>query len=139
MSVATNDAHDKPTYEATDRISITAPEFAAQLFTTILPHLPTEGFLRPASVRRRNDAAGRAPHSLNTNIRLYKYTAGQYFGAHYDDSVRDTVTGSKSEWTLLIYLSGVQDGVEGGEVRLLCNVSRCGSQLRLSADTLLQR
>ena len=47
---------------------------------------------------------------------MYKYIAGQYFGQHYDDSVRDMVTGAKSEWTLLIYLSGAQDGVEGGEV-----------------------
>ena len=47
---------------------------------------------------------------------MYKYTAGQHFGPHFDDSVRDTVTGDKSEWTLLVYLSGVQDGVEGGEV-----------------------
>jgi hypothetical protein len=35
---------------------------------------------------------------------------------HYDDSVRDPLTGSKSEWTLLIYLTGVEDRVEGGEV-----------------------
>lgn len=35
---------------------------------------------------------------------------------HYDDSVRDPLTGAKSEWTLLIYLTGVEDGVEGGEV-----------------------
>ena len=48
---------------------------------------------------------------------MYKYTAGQYFGPHYDDSVRDTLTGVKSEWTLLIYLPGAQDGVEGGEVK----------------------
>ena len=50
---------------------------------------------------------------------MYKYTTGQHFGPHYDDSVRDTVTGDKSEWTLLIYLTGVQDGVEGGEVSLV--------------------
>jgi len=36
---------------------------------------------------------------------------------HYDDSVHDVITGAKSEWTLLIYLTGVEDGVEGGEVR----------------------
>lgn len=35
---------------------------------------------------------------------------------HYDDSVKDPLTGAKSEWTLLIYLTGVEDGVEGGEV-----------------------
>jgi len=37
---------------------------------------------------------------------------------HYDDSVVDTTTGAKSEWTLLVYLSGIDDGVEGGEVTL---------------------
>lgn len=26
------------------------------------------------------------------------------------------MTGAKSEWTLLIYLTGAEDGVEGGEV-----------------------
>lgn len=47
---------------------------------------------------------------------MYKYTPGQHFGPHYDDSVRDNITGAKSEWTLLIYLSGTADGVQGGEV-----------------------
>ena len=37
---------------------------------------------------------------------------------HYDDCVRDPLTGAKSEWTLLIYLTGGEDGVEGGEVNL---------------------
>jgi len=37
------------------------------------------------------------------------------FRPHYDDAVRDSLTGVKSEWTLLIYLTGVEDGVEGGE------------------------
>ncbi|KAI0665105.1 hypothetical protein C8Q70DRAFT_904629, partial [Cubamyces menziesii] len=60
-------------------------------------------------------ATARSPHSLNSNIRLYKYEQGQYFGPHYDDSVKDPATGAKSEWTLLIYLTGSQDGVEGGE------------------------
>jgi len=38
---------------------------------------------------------------------------------HYDDSVRDPVTGAISEWTLLIYLTGAEDGVEGGNVGIL--------------------
>lgn len=29
--------------------------------------------------------------------------------------MRDAVTGAKSEWTLLMYLTGVEDGVKGGE------------------------
>ncbi|KAI0692399.1 hypothetical protein BC835DRAFT_1277776 [Cytidiella melzeri] len=97
------------------RISITSPEFAQNLYDVLSPHLPS--FPPPSSVSRRPAAVSgqRAIHSLNTNIRLYKYTAGQYFGPHYDDSVRDVVTGAKSEWTLLIYLTGAQDGVQGGE------------------------
>ncbi|KAI0810931.1 hypothetical protein BC629DRAFT_1281172 [Irpex lacteus] len=96
------------------RISITSPEFAQNLYKVISPHLPL--FPYPSTARRpANAPLERAPHSLNTNIRLYKYIAGQYFGPHYDDSVKDAVTGAKSEWTLLIYLTGIQDGVQGGE------------------------
>jgi len=47
---------------------------------------------------------------------MYKYTPSQYFGPHYDDSVRDPETGAKSEWTVLVYLTGIEDGVKGGEV-----------------------
>jgi len=57
----------------------------------------------------------RPPNSLNSNIRVYKYTQEQYFGPHYDESVRDPETGAKSEWTLLIYLTGSETGVLGGE------------------------
>ncbi|GJE95187.1 2OG-Fe(II) oxygenase [Phanerochaete sordida] len=96
------------------RISITAPDFARRLHDVIAPHLPL--FPHPASVRRPGGGSeGRAPSSLNSNIRMYKYTPGQHFGPHYDDAVRDAVTGDRSEWTLLVYLTGVQDGVEGGE------------------------
>ncbi|CAL1704959.1 unnamed protein product [Somion occarium] len=94
------------------RISIVSPEFARTLHDVLRPHLPT--FPYPASIRRSTNT-DRAPHSLNTNIRMYKYTPGQHFGAHYDDSVRDPLTGAKSEWTLLVYLSGAEDGVQGGE------------------------
>ncbi|KAI0709426.1 hypothetical protein C8Q76DRAFT_770254 [Earliella scabrosa] len=95
------------------RMSIPSVDFAQKLFTVLAPHLPE--FPYPVSAKRPAGATARAPHSLNSNIRVYKYTAGQYFGAHYDDSVRDPATGAKSEWTLLIYLTGAQDGVEGGE------------------------
>ncbi|KAI0647215.1 hypothetical protein C8Q79DRAFT_908391 [Trametes meyenii] len=95
------------------RMSITSVEFARRLYAVISPHLPE--FPYPAWAKRPVGATARAPHSLNSNIRLYKYTQGQYFGPHYDDWVRDGKTGAKSEWTLLIYLTGTQDGVEGGE------------------------
>jgi len=64
---------------------------------------------------KRPDSSARAAHSLNPNIRLYKYTPSQHFNPHYDDSVRDAKTGAVSEWTLLVYLTGVEDGVQGGE------------------------
>ncbi|KAL7283524.1 hypothetical protein ACG7TL_002957 [Trametes sanguinea] len=96
------------------RISIPSVEFAQRLYSVLAPHLPPE-FPYPTWGKRPAGTTTHAPHSLNSNIRLYKYTQGQYFGPHYDDSVRDSETGAKSEWTLLIYLTGSQDGVEGGE------------------------
>ncbi len=95
-----------------DRVSISSPEFACRLWTILRPHLPS--FPYPASVKLPATGA-RMAHSLNANIRLYKYTPSQHFNPHYDDSVHDT-TGAVSEWTLLIYLTGVEDGVRGGEV-----------------------
>ncbi|RDB23990.1 hypothetical protein Hypma_008684 [Hypsizygus marmoreus] len=98
------------------RFSITSVDFAGKLHALLTPHLPS--FPYPTSMKRTAAAANgalRMPHSLNSNIRVYKYTPSQYFGKHYDDSVRDPMTGAKSEWTLLVYLTGVEDGVEGGE------------------------
>ncbi|KZT26274.1 hypothetical protein NEOLEDRAFT_1241144 [Neolentinus lepideus HHB14362 ss-1] len=95
------------------RISITSQQFAQDLYDAISPHLPQ--FPYPSFDRRAREGISRPIHSLNSNIRLYKYTANQYFGPHYDDSVQDPQTGAKSEWTLLVYLSGVEDSVEGGE------------------------
>ncbi|KAF7363336.1 Fe2OG dioxygenase domain-containing protein [Mycena sanguinolenta] len=69
----------------------------------------------PSKTGRGSVGAARAAHSFNSNIRVYKYTPEQYFGPHYDDDCRDTMTGAKSEWTLLIYLTGYEDGIEGGE------------------------
>ena len=98
---------------AIDRVSISSPEFASRLWTVLRPHLPS--FPYPVSVTPATTGA-RMAHSLNSNIRLYKYTPSQHFNPHYDDSVRDAGTGAVSEWTLLIYLTGVEDGVRGGEV-----------------------
>ncbi|KAK0483509.1 hypothetical protein IW261DRAFT_1463661 [Armillaria novae-zelandiae] len=96
------------------RFSVTSPDFAQRLHDLLVPHLPL--FLPPAPDKRSGSVLPpREPHSFNSNIRFYKYTPSQHFGPHYDDSVRDPITGAKSEWTLLIYLSGVEDGVQGGE------------------------
>ncbi|KAF9476339.1 hypothetical protein BDN70DRAFT_812482 [Pholiota conissans] len=96
------------------RFSVSSPDFAERLHALLAPHLPS--FPYPSSMRRAPLLTEpRKPDSCNSNIRVYKYAPAQYFGPHYDDSVRDSVTGLKSEWTLLIYLTGIEDGVEGGE------------------------
>ncbi|KAH9950212.1 hypothetical protein B0H21DRAFT_723808 [Amylocystis lapponica] len=95
------------------RLSVTSTEVAQRLFSLLSPHLPT--FPYPTSAKHPNAVVDRPVDSFNSHIRLYKYSPGQHFGPHYDDSVRDQQTGTKSEWTLLLYLSGVEDGVKGGE------------------------
>ncbi|KAG6918040.1 hypothetical protein DXG01_016895 [Tephrocybe rancida] len=98
------------------RFSVTSVTFAQRLHALLTPHLPS--FPYPTSTKRTQKEGDppRLPHSFNSNIRVYKYTPEQHFGKHYDDSVRDPMTGAKSEWTLLVYLTGVEDGVEGGGV-----------------------
>lgn len=97
----------------TDRFSVNSADFALKLHQLLTPHLPP--FPHPTSSRKIHTDEPRYPHFFNSNIRVYKYGAGQYFGPHYDDSIKDPLTGAKSEWTLLIYLSGVEDNVRGGE------------------------
>ncbi|KAF8638821.1 hypothetical protein AX17_001879 [Amanita inopinata Kibby_2008] len=94
------------------RFSISCSKFASTLHSLLLPHLPL--FPLPRSARLPGSTP-RLPRSLNSNIRLYKYTPSQHFGPHYDDSISDRESGLKSEWTLLVYLTGIEDGVEGGE------------------------
>ncbi|CAE6466379.1 unnamed protein product [Rhizoctonia solani] len=93
---------------SSDRISFQSKEFAMTVFNAIWPHLPT----LPCSEIKAADAI---PAGCNSNIRLYKYGPGEYFGPHYDDSVRDKETGWWSEWTVLVYVTGKEDGVDGGE------------------------
>ncbi|CAE7207065.1 unnamed protein product [Rhizoctonia solani] len=90
------------------RISFQSKDFATTIYNSISPHLP----LLPCSEIRAPDAM----HvGCNSNIRLYKYGPGEYFGPHYDESVRDAATGWWSEWTVLVYVTGQEDGVEGGQ------------------------
>ncbi|KAF8522186.1 hypothetical protein BU17DRAFT_44781 [Hysterangium stoloniferum] len=94
------------------RLSIQSTEFAQHLFSVLKPHLP-ELPIPPSAIHKPNIST--EPHSLNPNIRLYRYSQGEHFGPHYDDSVKDTSTGAKSEWTILIYLTGEAQGVVGGQ------------------------
>ncbi|KAL7267503.1 hypothetical protein RUND412_009907 [Rhizina undulata] len=56
---------------------------------------------------------------LNPNIRVYRYSKGQFFDKHYDDSntfsFGDPPVPCRTTWTLLLYLTGSSDGVVGGE------------------------
>jgi hypothetical protein len=51
---------------------------------------------------------------LNPNIRVYRYTKGQFFDQHYDESNRlafgQEQIPAKTTWTLLIYLSKCDGG-----------------------------
>ncbi|KAG8770188.1 hypothetical protein FRC19_003636 [Serendipita sp. 401] len=146
----------------TERASIQSEPFATTLFDLLSPHLPPDF---PSFQKHLVPAP--KPVLCNPNIRLYKYTQGQFFGPHYDDSVPgpsipvkqeqeqaqmavvvpgDTSAGTSaavkgktvtsrsqgtrgkpksapqpraiptwSEWTILIYLTGQEDGITGGE------------------------
>ncbi|KAG7884123.1 hypothetical protein KL938_001995 [Ogataea parapolymorpha] len=49
--------------------------------------------------------------AFNPDLRFYRYSKGQYFGRHYDESVK--VGNQISKWTVLVYLS--DKGLKGGE------------------------
>ncbi|KAL3475003.1 hypothetical protein BJX99DRAFT_259765 [Aspergillus californicus] len=63
---------------------------------------------------------GGEPLGLNGNIRIYRYSPGQFFAQHYDDSNTLTFTSpsaqspaskpARTTWTLLIYLSTCTGG-----------------------------
>ncbi|KAF2762449.1 hypothetical protein EJ05DRAFT_2142 [Pseudovirgaria hyperparasitica] len=57
---------------------------------------------------------------LNPNIRIYRYSKGQFFDQHYDDSNNVVLPGTPSvpartTWTLLLYLTSPATGCIGGE------------------------
>ncbi|KAI0034017.1 hypothetical protein K488DRAFT_46450 [Vararia minispora EC-137] len=116
------------------RISVSSTTFAGDLFRVLQPHLPD--FPYPASKARPGTSA-RPAHSLNSNIRMYKYTPSQHFGQHYDDAVKDTQAGTWSEWTLLIYLTGAEDGIVGGETVFYMNDKKTAVSAPLTRGTAL--
>lgn len=100
-----------------DRFQIDDPRFAALLWSqTALGQLASE---LPSSKPGVKKAVG-----LNSNIRVYRYRQGTFFGPHYDDDVTNPVSKHKSEYTLLLYLSGTQDGLEGGATSFYLPLSK---------------
>lgn len=107
-----------------DRYQIDDPTFAERLWSgTALKSLVTglatsEGF--DLSEQERNKLWGGEVIGLNPNIRIYRYSKGQFFDQHYDDYNDVTVPGSppvrgRTTWTLLLYLTSPATGCIGGE------------------------
>mmetsp|Transcript_39959 Transcript_39959/g.92035 ORF Transcript_39959/g.92035 Transcript_39959/m.92035 type:complete len:251 (-) Transcript_39959:49-801(-) len=85
------------------RCSFEDPDFAAALWnSTGLAEVV-------ASLRVGN----RRPIGLNDNIRVYRYVPGDVFGQHIDQS--NVARAGRTEYTLLIYLTGSAEGLQGGE------------------------
>ncbi|KAK4436336.1 hypothetical protein Salat_0797300 [Sesamum alatum] len=81
-------------YRDNDRISVDSPVLAEAIWEAGL-----NKFFSDIKIR------GKVAVGLNPNLRFYRYTAGQRFGRHIDESV-DLGDGRRTHYTLLIYLSG---------------------------------
>ncbi|XP_062209643.1 uncharacterized protein LOC133911424 isoform X2 [Phragmites australis] len=84
-------------YRDNDRISVTDPLLAQIIWESGINRIFTD-----------INVSGKVATGLNPNIRFYRYilyTEGQRFGRHIDESV-DLGDGSRTYYTLLIYLSG---------------------------------
>lgn len=108
-----------------DRFQVDDPRFAGRLWleTGLREALTQDESLTPLW--------GGEVVGLNSNIRIYRYSKGQYFDAHYDDSNNVSVPSDpadpasplipcKTTWTLLLYLTtsstgGDDSGCAGGE------------------------
>ncbi|GAA6000463.1 uncharacterized protein JCM10292_001527 [Rhodotorula paludigena] len=98
-----------------DRIGFQDPTFAQRLWD--------DSGLREACAGIEG-RGGKKARGLNPNIRVYRYVEGASFAAHYDDDVYDSATGWTTEWTLLVYITGKEDGVVGGETAFYPNPSK---------------
>ncbi|GFP84762.1 hypothetical protein PHJA_000620100 [Phtheirospermum japonicum] len=81
-------------YRDNHRISVDDPVLAEAIWEGGLSKLFSDFKIR-----------GKVAVGLNPNLRFYRYSAGQRFGRHIDESV-DLGAGKRTYYTLLIYLSG---------------------------------
>lgn len=107
-----------------DRFQIDDPAFAERLWSgTSLKNLvlgTAENDGLGLNDAQRRELWGGDVVGLNPNIRIYRYSKGQFFDQHYDDSNNVTLPGSppvlaKTAWTLLLYLTSPATGCIGGE------------------------
>lgn len=87
-------------YRDNDRVSVDDASQASSLWRS----LGLEAVFR---VQEGHDACGCAT-GLNPNLRFYRYSPGQRFGRHVDDSA--DVGGGTTRFTLLVYLSTPRGG-----------------------------
>lgn len=106
-----------------DRFQIDDPAFAERLWSsTALKDLVTgklEDNIGLDGLQRDSFWGGEVV-GLNPNIRIYRYSKGQFFAQHYDDSNNVVLPGPKTipartTWTLLLYLTSPATGCQGGE------------------------
>ncbi|KAF1808423.1 hypothetical protein P152DRAFT_221491 [Eremomyces bilateralis CBS 781.70] len=102
-----------------DRFQIDDAQFAEKLWLeTPLRGLITgtgESSGNEMSPEQRRELFGGEVVGLNPNIRIYRYTKGQFFDCHYDDSNLVTIPGdpsipARTTWTLLLYLTSCSGG-----------------------------
>ncbi|KAE8150999.1 hypothetical protein BDV25DRAFT_171736 [Aspergillus avenaceus] len=103
-----------------DRFQIQDDRFAEMLWNgTALKDLVMTSVYQDEDGEQRSmkEIWGGEPLGLNANIRIYRYSKGQFFAQHYDDS--NTLTFSspshpsqsaRTTWTLLIYLTSCAGG-----------------------------
>ncbi|KAL8775104.1 MAG: hypothetical protein Q9209_000583 [Squamulea sp. 1 TL-2023] len=105
-----------------DRFEVNDPLFAEQLWITAgLQSLVTRSDAGDGmSQQALRQLWGGEVCGLNPRIRIYRYSKGQFFAQHYDESNVLSLPISppipaKTTWTLLIYLTGLSTGCIGGE------------------------
>jgi hypothetical protein len=92
-------------------------EYAFRDNDRILLRLPivSEGLWKRMAQYVPKTYEGMTVVGLNPAIRFYKYSKGQRFGCHVDESDTDPETGCHSRFTVLIYLNDKSDSeLEGG-------------------------
>ena len=88
-------------YRDNFRTQITSRQIADSLWNAGLGHILVDA-LPPLR-------DGRRPVAFNDNIRLYRYSKGQKFGKHFDETASDSM-GRNTVYTTLVYLSAVRGG-----------------------------
>ncbi|KAK5164793.1 uncharacterized protein LTR77_009457 [Saxophila tyrrhenica] len=109
-----------------DRFQVDDPIFAERLWSsTALKEIVENPVIDGEALneRQKRELWGGEALGLNSNIRVYRYSKGQYFDQHYDDSNNisfpstssQSAVPAKTTWTLLLYLSSPATGCKGGE------------------------